>query len=276
MTFFSLRSALALACAAALGASALEAQTTHVVLNGGANTQFTPALIEIQLGDTVLWDWVGGFHDVESGDHSGTPDGIFDSGAPTTSQATTFSVTFDQAFLDANPVPGNDYAYYCSVHSTVGQVGNVIVKIPPTVAPYGCGVNPTGSLQSIGAGPVIGQSWGLNVHNPLGTQGPGSLAFIAASFAPALGFPCGLPLPSFGMAGPAAPGEMLLGLGATQLILPLFGPKVWLGAPVAVNVPIPNLAFIVGLDLFVQGAMFSPSGPVDIALTGALAASIGG
>jgi plastocyanin len=276
MSFSALRTALALACAAALGASAVQAQTTHVVMNGGANNEFSPANLQIQVGDTVLWDWAGGFHDVESGDPSGTPDGIFDSGAPTTNQSTTFSVTFDQAFLDANPVPGNDYAYYCSVHSTVGQTGNVHVAIPASATPYGCGVNPSSSLQSLGSGPQLGQPWSLAVHNPLGTQAPGSLAFVAVSFAPAAGFPCGLPLPSFGMGGPAATGEMLLALGATQLILPLYGPKLWLGAPVAVNVPIPNLPFIVGLDLYAQGALFDPSGPVDIALTGALAASIGG
>jgi len=276
MSFSAFRSALALACAAALTASAAQAQTTHVVLNGGANNEFTPANLSIQVGDTVVWDWVGGFHDVESGDSSGTPDGIFDSGAATANQSTTFSVTFDQAFLDANPVPGNDYGYYCSVHSTVGQVGNIHVALPATVVPYGCGVNPAGSLQSLGAGPLVGQTWSLNVHNPLGTQAPGSLAFVAVSLAPAAGFPCGLPLPSFGMAGPAATGEMLLALGAGQLILPLYGPKLWLGAPVAVNVPIPSLPFLVGLDLFAQGAMFSPTGPVDIALAGAVAATIGG
>ena len=56
------------------------------------------------VGDTVLWDWQGGLHNVESG-VGGVPDGNFSSGAPVASQSTTFEVTFDADFLAANPMP---------------------------------------------------------------------------------------------------------------------------------------------------------------------------
>ena len=77
-----------------------QAQTTHFV---DANSiTFDPADLCIDVGDTVQWDWVTGVHNVESG-VGGIPDGNFSSGAPV-SPPESFSVTFDQAFLDANPM----------------------------------------------------------------------------------------------------------------------------------------------------------------------------
>jgi glucose/arabinose dehydrogenase/plastocyanin len=90
---------------------------------------FTPADIEIETGDTLHWFWAGGLHNVESG-VGGVHDGNFISGAPTSDTSTTFDLTFDAAFLAANPMPGNVYPYYCIVHVDVGMVGTVTVGEP--------------------------------------------------------------------------------------------------------------------------------------------------
>ena len=100
------------------------AQTTHTVTLSGA--AFSPSTLDVQVGDTVLWQWVSGNHNVESG-VGGVPDGIFSSGVPVLPPA-TFSVTFDQAFLNANPVAGDSYDYYCSVHVGFGMSGVVNVQ----------------------------------------------------------------------------------------------------------------------------------------------------
>ena len=105
------------------------AQMTHDV-GVGPGLIFAPADIVIEVGDTVRWTWVSGFHNVESG-VNGTYDGNFRSGDPTSVAGTTFEVTFDQAFLDAHPVQDDIYNYYCVVHAGLGMVGTVQVVTCP-------------------------------------------------------------------------------------------------------------------------------------------------
>ena len=64
----------------------------------------------------------------------GTHDGNFRSGDPTSDTATTFDVTFDDAFLTAQPMPGSVYPYYCVVHESFGMVGSVTVESDPCAA----------------------------------------------------------------------------------------------------------------------------------------------
>ena len=60
-----------------LGVAALApAQTTHNVDVGSA-FDFVPQNLTVEVGDTVTWTWIGGFHNVESG-AGGIPDGNFD------------------------------------------------------------------------------------------------------------------------------------------------------------------------------------------------------
>ena len=106
------------------------AQTTHNV-DVGPGFTFTPTDIVIEVGDTVRWTWVSGFHNVESG-LSGTHDGIFRSGDPTSVVGTEYEVTFDEAFVAANPVLDNAYNYYCAVHAGLGMVGSVQVITCPS------------------------------------------------------------------------------------------------------------------------------------------------
>ena len=106
-----------------------EAQTVHTVEL--IMIDFIPGDVTINLGDTVHWIWVsGGFHNVESGivvNLSGVHDGNFRSGDFTNVVGTTYDLVFDKTFLDAHPVAGNVYPYYCIVHSAVGMVGTVTV-----------------------------------------------------------------------------------------------------------------------------------------------------
>ena len=150
------------------------AQTTHFV-TVGPNFDFVPEDITISLGDTVQWDWAGGFqHNVESGKDS-VPDGIFNSGVPVIGPA-SFSVTFDSAFVTANPVPGNSYDYYCIVHESFFDMEGVV----RVMVPYGC-INPGSSLSTPGGGPRVGANWVVGVDNPVfGGQTPGSLASWAS------------------------------------------------------------------------------------------------
>lgn len=124
--------AAALAGALALGATvaAVNAETVHEV-QVGPGFSFSPAQITVDLGDTVRWVWAGGEHNVVSG-AGGDPDGNFDSGLPVDDPGLTFEVTFDQPFLDDNPMPDNVYPYYCEPHFFFGMVGDVTVEVPDT------------------------------------------------------------------------------------------------------------------------------------------------
>lgn len=138
------RTALPVLAVLALGAGA-GAQTTHTVdVN---SLTFSPAGLAITTGDTVEWVWVTGFHNVVSGS-GGVADGIFSSGA-VVGPPNTFSVTFDQAFLSANPVPGNVYDYFCSVHFGFGMVGSVTVTDPPCVPVPSWAVGALGTMLAL-------------------------------------------------------------------------------------------------------------------------------
>ena len=104
--------------AVAFIAPAASAQTTHQVDLSGL--RFSPQDITIQEGDTVLWNWVSGTHDVVSFD------GLFSSGAPV-APPFTYSITFDANFLASAPANGNVYDYYCAPHLAIGMVGSVTV-----------------------------------------------------------------------------------------------------------------------------------------------------
>ena len=108
----------------ALSAAAM-AETHHVDVGPGFD--FVPASLTIQEGDTVVWTWVSGFHNVVSGVDE-IPDGNFHSGDPVNDPGLTFEVTFDSAFLKANPMPDNIYSYYCEVHFNFGMTGTVTVE----------------------------------------------------------------------------------------------------------------------------------------------------
>lgn len=255
----------ALAATTLLAASATAQTTTQVNL---FSTSFGPKDITINIGDTVLWNWVPGPpHNVVSGP-PGILDGIFNSGVAV-SAPETFQVTFDQAFLDANPVPGNRYDYWCAVHLP-GMVGSVTVNAPVgQVNVFGTGVNAAGSLRVSSGSPGIGGQLVVALENTADpTAGPGlGLAFFAT--APDLAFPSGTLLPGFGLAS-GAPGELLIDITPPNPVAQT-APKPWaVGQPVTFQLPIPNDPGLVGQSIFVQGALIDTSAPDGIGLTNGL------
>ncbi|MEE9212071.1 MAG: plastocyanin/azurin family copper-binding protein [Phycisphaeraceae bacterium] len=100
----------------------------EVIVEPGGKFVFLPDMLVIDVGDTVRWIWDGGGHNVVSGS-PGVPDGAFYSGLPAPA-GTIFEVVFDQAFLDANPVPGGLYDYYCEPHADFGMIGSIDVSLP--------------------------------------------------------------------------------------------------------------------------------------------------
>lgn len=145
---------------------------------------------------------------------------------------------------------------------------------PTALVPYGCGVNPSDSLQPLSGTPTIGTSLVLGVDNPLGTQAPGSLPFVGVSALPDAAFPCGTLLPGFGMAGGGAAGELLLNTAPPNLVQPLFFNGLWAGPgfPAPVLLLIPSDPALVGASFYAQGLMvdLAPGTSAPFALTEAL------
>ncbi|MFO1051521.1 MAG: hypothetical protein U1F36_04865 [Planctomycetota bacterium] len=139
------------------------------------------------------------------------------------------------------------------------------------VTAYGCGVNPTGSMAVSGSA-AIGGHLTFALDNPLGTQSPAqSFVFLALSFGAAPGYPCGVALPGFGMAGNGTAGELLLDFGL------LAGPALpvvpWLGTgqPATLGLDVPLDANLAGALLHAQGAIvdLAPGAIAPIGMTDA-------
>ena len=243
-----LRRSLSIAAFLVAGSVATHSQTTHEVTLSG--TTFSPSSLTIAVGDTVEWTWLGGVHNVRSG-VGGVGNGIFDSGAPV-SPPQSFSVTFDQAFLDANPVPGKVYDYFCSVHVSFGMTGTVTVGVPATAVPRNAG-NPA-SLTAISP-PIIGANFTLTVD--LTTTGH-STALL------------------FGFDSPVS---ITLGGGQVLLCFDLGGNGELLGAspqpgPNALFLlPVPNDTSLCGLSLTTQAIHFG--GVAPFALSSAVDVVVG-
>ena len=114
------------AIAAILCASSLAHADTVEVTQ--LNFNFSPQDITINVGDTVRWVHTSGSHTVTEGT-DGAVNGneafhiILVSGWT--------ELTFDAAFLAANPRPNNRYDYFCLPHFGMGMVGSVTVSTEP-------------------------------------------------------------------------------------------------------------------------------------------------
>jgi hypothetical protein len=151
---------------------------------------------------------------------------------------------------------------------------NLTPAIPSAeVELYGCGINPAGSISVVSGSPSAGSAMVIGIDNPVGTQAAGSLALLALSASPDSNFPCGTALPGFGMLAPYT-GELLIHYVP---FLILSGPA-WDGVtPVPITIDFPNTSSVVGLELYVQGALLdaTPGALHLVGLTDALRLKIG-
>jgi hypothetical protein len=142
-----------------------------------------------------------------------------------------------------------------------------------TVVAYGCSGSPAGSL-TLSARPAIGTTPTFGLQNPVGTQAPGSLAFLVLSMLPDPS-PCGTPQPGFGMFGPSVPGELLVNPG---FAVSVYGGQ-WPGPNQTASVPfaIPHGTWLLQVQVFAQGALFdpTPAALVPIGLSNGLQLTIG-
>jgi len=79
---------------------------------------FTPREVVIAPGDSVRFVWTSGTHTVSEG-----TDGVVNGNEAFTSSLTSgvssYTVTFSEAFLAANPRAGDRYEYFCAPHFSI-------------------------------------------------------------------------------------------------------------------------------------------------------------
>ncbi len=146
---------------------------------------------------------------------------------------------------------------------------------PGTLTPYGCGVNPAGSLVATGV-PAIGDAVDFTLANPIGTTAPGAASLLLLSPGRDISSnPCGTLCPSFGMTPPNFVGEKLVVLtGPLQVMV---GPP-YLGGSATIRVNVPPDPQLAGTATYVQGVLFDPAGALGarIGLTTAVEVVLGG
>ena len=174
-------------------------------------------------------------------------------------QAATPSGTQILAWTDKRSVVDDDI--YAAAVDARGMLGVQIA----TAALSGCGNNPPGSLLLTGR-PAIGTTMLWSLTNPLGTQAAGSVGAFFLTFATP-GFPCCVPVPGLGMAGPGAPGDVNIDITIPHLS---FVSGLWNGPGTFVtqSFAMPFDGTLIGLPLWLQGLLvdFSPGAPVPFGL----------
>ncbi|MEO0652251.1 MAG: hypothetical protein AAFZ65_16375, partial [Planctomycetota bacterium] len=144
------------------------------------------------------------------------------------------------------------------------DIGPFEVVAPAVAEPFdSCGVNPADSLRVVSGAATLGNSITVALDNPLGTQGPGSLAYYSVSLGSQPLSPCGLLVPGFGMQGPGAAGEFLLSYAPGLLLFDRFA-GVWDGTPVENSFDVSSNPSVLGLEFFAQGLLLDPSPSTNV------------
>lgn len=134
----------------------------------------------------------------------------------------------------------------------------------------GCRVNPPRSMSPLGGSASVGRRLIVGVDNPAGTQPAGSRAALLLGFAPHPAFPCGAPMPGFGMLGTVAELQVDAAAGLVTYASGVFwsGP----GSAVQVQLAIPPDGSLAGRSVWAQGALVdtTPGARLPIGITDAL------
>jgi len=139
----------------------VSAATTNVLVGAGGTLTFSPKIVSINTGDTIIWTWQGNFHSTTSGTLSGTPptatanpDGIWDSGV------------FNQphSFTNSFPTAGT-FPFYCSLHFNSSMTGQVDVAQsgPKMVTVFVGNTNLVGTAADVFVPPVTNANVGDQV-----------------------------------------------------------------------------------------------------------------
>lgn len=137
-------------CLQTAAVSSISGATVAVTVGPGLT--FTPATVTIAPGDTVSWNWAGGFHTTTSDASTGAE--VWDSGFMA---AGSFSHTFTTA--------GN-WPYYCAIHSFPGgtfmngvvqvvSAAPTLVSVVPAAGPPAGGTPVTLTGTNFGAGCTV-------------------------------------------------------------------------------------------------------------------------
>jgi plastocyanin len=109
------------------GVPSVGSQIVDVTVAPGGMLVFSPATVNISVGDTVRWTWSGSFHSVTSGtmcmadSQYCSPNDMNCSAGTLSTAGTVYQHTFNQ--------PGT-YSYFCAAHCAFGMVGTVNVSAP--------------------------------------------------------------------------------------------------------------------------------------------------
>jgi hypothetical protein len=238
--------------------------------------------VKVFPGDLAQFDVAALATNGLSGQHvtltaSGVPAGaVFTPPLPTSGQPATATFSW---------TPGEaDIGTHVITLTATDQLGDfttcdVSILVSGVASLYGCGLNPAGSMVIIDGSFNIGDSFTLGVHNPLGTQPAGSLAFLGLAILPDPHYPCGTPgiSPRFGM-DPLTDGEILISIVPPFLLQPIHGPVTWDGVnPAPFHFTIPPQTALVGVKFYAQGLLVTPfSALIQFGTTEGFQAIIGG
>jgi len=211
---------------------------------------------DLSTGDITSWHW--DFGDGASADLA----------SPSHTYAT--AGTFTVSLVTAGPSG-----------SATKTAASLVTVVDPAasgaVTPMGCGINPPGSFQILSGAARIGTTLVIGLDNPLGTQNPGAVPYVFASYAADTSFPCGTLRPGLGMGGPLADGELLLDPSAPLARVVNGAPWAGPGLPAPVSFRIPNNRSLIGAQLYLQGRLIdnTPGAPVRIGLTDGVRLTLG-
>lgn len=185
----------------------------------------------------------------------------------------------DRVLVLGSEAGGNCPTPPSGVRQTFNAHGNVQFSQAPQVVPFGCGVNPSGSLTVLSGEPKIGTDILFGIDDPLADMTPGqTLPLLYSSLSTDPNRPCGTLVQLSTMVRPY---ELLIDpLDGSGWDPPLMG-GVWMGpgSPVPIEVAVPLDPGSIGRSIYLQAAMFDmPQGSrvaTGIMLTEALEIRIG-